>query len=53
MQEKMDSLVEKNAQMKQEMAANQAINEKYHPLINTAMLMIQATEDIERDNTTI
>mmetsp|Transcript_61224 Transcript_61224/g.70372 ORF Transcript_61224/g.70372 Transcript_61224/m.70372 type:complete len:89 (-) Transcript_61224:227-493(-) len=52
-QEKMDSLAGKNAKMKQEMAANQAKNEKYHHGIDTAMSMTQATEDTERDNTTL
>jgi len=53
MQEKMDSLAAENAQMKQEMAANQAKNEKYHHVIDTAMSMTQATADTERDDTTL
>mmetsp|Transcript_24127 Transcript_24127/g.27593 ORF Transcript_24127/g.27593 Transcript_24127/m.27593 type:complete len:179 (-) Transcript_24127:381-917(-) len=52
MQEKMDSLAAENAQMKQEMAANQSKNEKYHHVINTTMSMIQATEETA-DNTTL
>ena len=52
---KMDSLVAKNAQMKQDMAENQAKNGKYHHVIDTAMSVTQATEETERDkdNTTI
>ena len=53
MQEKMDRLAAKNAQTKQEMAANQAKNENYHRVIDTAIYMTQATEETERDDTTL
>ena len=48
---KMDSLVAENAQMKQDMAANQAKNEKHHHVIDTAMSMTQAMEETEREIT--
>ena len=53
MQEKKDSLAANNAQMKQEMATNQAKNEKYHHAIDTARFITQTTVDIERDDTTL
>ena len=53
MQEKMNSLAAENAQMKQEMAENQAKNEKYHCVVDTSISMIGTTVDIDRDNTTL
>ena len=53
MQEKMDSLTAKNAQMKQIITANQAKNEKYHHVIDTTMSMTQATKEMKRDDTTL
>ena len=35
------------------MTANQAVNAKYHHVIDTAMSMIQATEETDRANTTL
>ena len=53
MQKKMNKMAAKNTQMKQEMAANQAVAAKYHHMIDMAMSMTQATEEMERDDTTI
>ena len=52
MQEKMNKLIAENMQMKQDMAANQAKNEKYYHVIDTAMFRTQTTKEMERDDTT-
>ena len=51
MQQKMDKLTTKNMEMKLDMAANQAKNEKYHHIINIAMSTTQVIE--ETDDTTL
>ena len=53
MQKELDILMAKNRQTKQVMAANQAKNEKYHHMIDIAISMTQATEEMERDDTTL
>ena len=51
MQEKLDKMTAENAQMKQKMAANQAVAAKYHHVINRAMFLTKAIE--ETDDTTV
>ena len=53
MQEKMGRLAAESEKMKQGMAVDQAKNAKYHHVIDTAMPMIRATEETERDDTTL
>ena len=51
-QEKMDKLTAKNVQMKQVITDNQAKNEKYHQVIETAMSMTRAPTE-ETDDMTL
>ena len=52
-QEKLDSLAAKNVKFMKKMTADQAVNAKYHHVIDTAMSMTRAIEEMDRDDTTL